>query len=165
MSTNVRHVNGNLLDSEAEAICNPVNLAGAMGAGLALQFKKRWPNAFTAYRRALARGELRSGTVHGFQLETDRWLIHCPTKRHWREQSPLRLVERTIRALGTFCKDHGIRSVGVPPLGCGLGGLDRRDVRTLLEKAAQDHTDIEWILYGFHPADDAPRPPKGRETQ
>lgn len=145
---NVGFAAGDLLDAPADAICNPVNLVGVMGRGLALQFRTRWPASYRAYRAALRTGGLRRGRVHAHRLPDGRHVLHCPTKAHWREPSPATLVRATIDAIGPCCARHGIRSVAVPPLGCGLGGLDWNGVRALLLDAAGRHPHLRWILYG-----------------
>ena len=76
---NIASATGDLLDATTDAICNPVNLAGVMGRGLALQFRTRWPSAYRAYRAALSSGQLRTGTVHACRLTDGRWVLHCPT--------------------------------------------------------------------------------------
>ena len=139
---------GDLLEAPADAICNPVNLVGVMGRGLALQFRTRWPASYRAYRAALRSGRLRSGRVHAHPLPDGRHVLHCPTKDHWRERSSITLVRATIDAIGPCCIRHGIRSVAVPPLGCGLGGLDWTVVRALLLDAAARRPELRWILYG-----------------
>ena len=146
--SNVTFADGDLLESPAGALCNPVNLVGVMGRGLALQFRNRWPDACRAYRTALARAKLCEGQVHAHRLADGRWVLHCPTKRHWRDPSPPALVRATIDAIGPCCARYAIRSVAVPPLGCGLGDLDWNDVRALLLDAAQRHPELGWTLYG-----------------
>ena len=110
----------------AEAIVNPVNCVGVMGAGLALAFKRRYPSHFAAYRRACAAGTLRPGTVHVDDLGAGalpRYLVALPTKRHWRDRSRLGDVELSVRALAGELRRRRISSVAIPALGCGLGGL------------------------------------------
>ena len=144
---NVELATGDLLETATDALCNPVNLVGVMGRGLALQFRTRWPDSYRAYRAALTSGRLRNGRVHAHRLPDGRHVLHCPTKDHWRDPSPIALVRATIDAIGPCCVRHGIRSVAVPPLGCGLGGLDWTDVRALLLAAAVHHPELRWLLY------------------
>ena len=125
--SNVRHVDGDIL--EARAFCNPVNLVGAMGKGLAAQVARRWPACQGAYRAALQTRALRAGTVSAWRRNDGGWILQVPTKRHWRDRSPLELVQASIRAIGPACARHGIAEIAVPPLGCGLGGVDAAAVR------------------------------------
>jgi O-acetyl-ADP-ribose deacetylase (regulator of RNase III) len=86
----IRCTSGDLLKSEAEALVNPVNCAGVMGKGLALQFKKAFPECFPHYREACAAGCLLPGSVLVFERSAaagPRYIISFPTKRHWREKS------------------------------------------------------------------------------
>ena len=145
---NVELATGDLLETRSDALCNPVNLVGVMGRGLALQFRTRWPDSYRAYRAALTSGLLRKGRVHAHRLRDGRHVLHCPTKDHWRDPSPIALVGATIDAIGPCCVRHGIRSVAVPPLGCGLGGLEWTSVRDLLLAAAARHPELRWLLYG-----------------
>lgn len=143
--SNVRHVDGDIL--EARAFCNPVNLVGAMGKGLAAQVARRWPACLGAYRAALQTRALRPGTVSAWRRNDGGWILQVPTKRHWRDRSPLELVQASIRAIGPACARHGIPEIAVPPLGCGLGGLDPAAVRPLVLEAAAAHPNIEWVLH------------------
>ena len=143
--SNVRHVDGDIL--EARAFCNPVNLVGAMGKGLAAQVARRWPACLGAYRAPLQTRALRPGTVSAWRRNDGGWILQVPTKRHWRERSPLELVQASIRAIGPACARHGIAEIAVPPLGCGLGGLDPAAVRPLVLEAAAAHPGIEWVLH------------------
>lgn len=129
---------GNLLDADVEAIVNTVNCVGVMGKGLALQFKQAFPANFTAYARACRAGEVRPGrmlTVPTGQLVGPKYVINFPTKRHWRGASTMDDVQAGLVALVAEVRRLGIRSIAVPPLGCGNGGLAWDDVRPRIERA------------------------------
>ena len=116
----------NIFASGCEALINPVNSVGVMGAGLALAFKQRYPTHFLAYRDACRRRALYPGTVHTHDLgpgTSPRWIYAVPTKRHWRTPSRIDDIERSVSALVEDLVSRGISSVAVPRLGCGLGGL------------------------------------------
>ena len=136
----IRFTHGDIFAQPAEAIVNPVNCVGVAGAGLALQFKRRHPDAFLAYRRACAERRLRPGRMFMFDTGRDRprWIVHFPTKRHWRDRSALGDIEAGLRGLAATLASHGIRSVAIPPIGCGLGGLDWRAVRPLMTACLAD---------------------------
>ena len=136
----IRFTHGDIFAQPAEAIVNPVNCLGVAGAGLALQFRRRHPDAFLAYRRACAEGRLRPGRIFLFDTgrATPRWIAHFPTKRHWRDRSAIGDIEAGLRGLAATLAGHGIRSIAIPPLGCGLGGLDWRAVRPLITACLED---------------------------
>ena len=146
---NVIFEEGDILTESA--FCNPVNLVGAMGRGLALAVAQRWPDVLADYRLALGDGRLAEGTVHEWRRPDGGWILQGPTKRHWRDKSPVELVRKTIGAIGPACTRLGIRRIAVPPLGCGLGGLRPTDVLPMLLKAAADNPSIEWRLYRLQP--------------
>ena len=152
--SNVKHVDGDIL--EARAFCNPVNLVGAMGKGLAAQVARRWPACLGAYRAALQTRALRPGTVSAWRRNDGGWILQVATKRHWWDRSLVELVEASIRAIGPACARHRIREIAVPPLGCGLGGLDPAAVRPLVLEAAAAHPGIERVLHRWpEPASEA----------
>ena len=142
---NVTHTDADILD--AAAFCNPVNLVGAMGRGLAGAVAKRWPAALPAYRAMLRTKVLREGAVGAWRRSDGGWILHVPTKRHWRDPSPLDLVATSVAAIGAACERRGIREVAVPPLGCGLGGLDPSKVLPLVLEAAARHPRVSWSLH------------------
>jgi len=146
----IQDATGNLLEADAEALVNTVNCVGFMGKGIALQFKLAWPDNFEAYAEACKAGEVQPGRM--FIWETGRminpkFLINFPTKRHWKGKSRIEDIKSGLRALVAEIRRLGIRSVAVPPLGCGNGGLDWTDVRPLIEAAFAELSDVEVSLY------------------
>jgi O-acetyl-ADP-ribose deacetylase (regulator of RNase III) len=147
---------GNLLDAPVEALVNSVNTVGVMGKGIALQFKRAYPENFAAYAAACKRGEVEIGAV--FVHETGKllpkWILNVPTKRHWRQPSRLDDVRRSLAALVAEVRERKIHSVAVPPLGCGAGGLSWSVVRPLIETAFAPLEDVHVYLYepGHTPA-------------
>jgi O-acetyl-ADP-ribose deacetylase (regulator of RNase III) len=123
---------GDLLQDDAQALVNPVNTAGVMGKGLALQFKRAFPANFTSYAEACADGRLRPGKVFAVPVDGDRWVINFPTKRHWRSASRLEDIESGLDDLSRVLTELDVASVAVPPLGCGHGGLDWGAVHPLI---------------------------------
>ena len=130
----IRFTPGDIFDQSAQAIVNPVNCVGVMGRGLALEFKRRYPAAFAAYRDACADQRLKPGRVFLYDTgeQQPRWIVHFPTKRHWRDASIISDIEAGLLDLTSAIKRHDIKSIALPPLGCGLGGLDWQDVRPLI---------------------------------
>lgn len=129
---------GDVLAADADALVNTVNCVGVMGRGVALQFKKAFPDNFKAYAKACAREEVQPGRMFVYetgQLTGPRFIINFPTKRHWKGASRLSDIEAGLSALGTEIIARGIHSIAIPPLGSGLGGLDWADVRPAIERA------------------------------
>jgi O-acetyl-ADP-ribose deacetylase (regulator of RNase III) len=137
-ASNVEFVRGNIFESGCDVLVNPVNCMGVMGAGLALQVKQAFPDVFKAYRKACLAGKLKPGLMHVTQTgrESPRYVINFPTKRHWREASRIEDIESGLEELvETLLKLRGAKTVAVPALGCGLGGLAWPDVKRLIEAA------------------------------
>jgi O-acetyl-ADP-ribose deacetylase (regulator of RNase III) len=141
---------GNILEADAEALVNTVNCVGVMGKGLALQFKHAFPANSKAYEVACRVREVVAGKMFIFdngKLEIPRYIINFPTKRHWREKSRMEDIRSGLRALIEDVRRLGIRSIAVPPLGCGLGGLDWRDVRPMIENSFTELPDVRVLLF------------------
>jgi len=129
---------GDLLAEDVEALVNAVNCVGVMGRGIALQFKKRFPENFRAYAKACDQGEVRPGRMFVFEtrrLTNPRYIINFPTKRHWRAGSRIDDIEAGLGDLSRSIRECGVSSIALPPLGCGLGGLDWGAVRGRIEEA------------------------------
>ena len=136
-----------------EALVNTVNTVGSMGKGIALQFKQAFPENFTVYAHAVRRGEVRPGQMlvvpTGF-VTNPRYIINFPTKRHWREGSRLEDIDTGLQALVSEIRRLGIKSIAVPPLGCGNGGLDWSIVKPRIVNALGDLREVRVLLYGPH---------------
>ncbi len=141
---------GNLLESDAEAIVNAINCVGAMGRGLALQFDKAYPENSKAYKAACDRKELRPGKLLIVPLETEinpRYIVNFPTKDHWKYKSKREYIEQGLQTLITEIRRLDIQSIAIPPLGCGLGGLDWNEIKPLIEKAFAALSGVHVLLY------------------
>ena len=153
----IQHARGDILAADVEALVNAVNTVGVMGKGLALQFKRAYPDMFDSYRDAARRGELSPGRMHVWPTRADgnpRYIINFPTKRHWRSASRLADIETGLASLVETVTELGVSSLAIPPLGCGHGGLDWGRVRPLIEEALAALPGVTAVLY--LPADDAP---------
>jgi O-acetyl-ADP-ribose deacetylase (regulator of RNase III) len=124
--------NGNIFNSSASALVNPVNCVGTAGAGLALAFKRRFPFQTAEYARQCRAGNIRIGRVTVIRRAQDRSMICFPTKQHWKDSSNLPDIELGLIALRKAILENDFDGVAVPALGCGLGGLDWEDVRPLI---------------------------------
>ena len=142
---------GNLLTSRADALVNTVNTVGVMGRGIALQFKQAYPQMFDAYEAACKSNKVSLGTMHSFDLGASagapRWIINFPTKGHWRASSDIRDIEAGLKNLVDLVRKLRIRSIAVPPLGCGNGGLPWEQVQALIEKAFNQLPDVRVLLF------------------
>ncbi|VTS04870.1 type II toxin-antitoxin system antitoxin DNA ADP-ribosyl glycohydrolase DarG [Tuwongella immobilis] len=146
----IKFTSGDILKSDADALVNTVNCVGVMGRGIALQFKKAYPENFTAYEDACMRERVQPGRMFVFEtglLTPPRFIINFPTKRHWRGKSRIEDIEAGLVDLVTVIRDHGIRSIAIPPLGAGLGGLNWNDVRPLIEEAMSVLDGVEVLVY------------------
>jgi O-acetyl-ADP-ribose deacetylase (regulator of RNase III) len=144
---------GNLLRADADALVNTVNCVGYMGRGVALQFKKAFPANFMEYQKACRAGIVQPGRMFVFEtgsMLSPRYIINFPTKRDWRGKSRYGYIEAGLKALVSEVKKRGIRSIALPPLGCGLGGLDWGRVRPMIERAFAEVPGIRVLL--FEPA-------------
>jgi O-acetyl-ADP-ribose deacetylase (regulator of RNase III) len=146
---NVEIRTGDILKADADAIVNTVNCVGIMGRGIALQFKNAYPTNFKAYKAACDAEQVQPGRMFVFETGkfTPRFIINFPTKRHWKGKSRIEDIESGLIALGEEIVSRGIKSVAIPPLGAGLGGLDWDDVLPRIKSALQDIPDIDVIIF------------------
>jgi len=141
---------GDILRADTEALVNTVNCVGIMGRGIALQFKKAFPENFEAYIKICKEKKLHPGMVCTYKLHNlggPKYIINFPTKRHWRGQSKLEEIEAGLKALVQEVRKLGIKSISIPPLGCGLGGLPWQTVRRLMEEILSVLRDVQVNLY------------------
>ncbi len=139
---------GDLFEADAEALVNTVNCVGVMGRGIALQFRKAFPENYKEYKAICARDELHPGVMFIHErLNAPRYIINFPTKRHWRGKSRMEDIEAGLKTLVEEVRTRGIRSIAIPPLGSGLGGLDWADVRPRIETAFQVLPEIQVQLF------------------
>lgn len=147
----IKITQGNLLkQDDVDAIVNTVNCVGVMGKGIALQFKNKWPENFRAYAAACVAKEVRPGRMFVFDsggLVKPNYIINFPTKDHWRGKSRMEFIRDGLQDLVATVNRLGIRSIAIPPLGCGNGGLDWNDVRPLIENAFASLTEVEVRLF------------------
>ncbi|MGJ7908225.1 type II toxin-antitoxin system antitoxin DNA ADP-ribosyl glycohydrolase DarG [Actinopolyspora sp. H202] len=146
----IKESHGDLLNAEADALVNPVNTVGVMGKGIALQFRRRYPEMYRAYAAAAERGELRLGRMHVWEtgvLTGPRLVINFPTKKHWRSRSRLADIETGLSDLERVLHEYAVTSVAVPPLGCGNGGLGWENVCPLIVRTFERMSGIEARIF------------------
>ena len=158
---------GDLFTEDAEALVNTVNCVGVMGRGVALQFKQRFPENFKSYAAACKRGDVQPGRMYMFEtgeLGNPRFIVNFPTKRHWRGKSRMSDITLGLTALRSVIQEHGIRSIAVPPLGSGLGGLNWTDVRKHIIGALENLEETRVVVFEPGGASDDARANKSREV-
>ncbi|WP_298718474.1 macro domain-containing protein [uncultured Oceanisphaera sp.] len=146
----ISYTTGNLLDANVEALVNTVNTVGVMGKGIALMFRERFPANMAAYAKACKAGEVKTGRM--FVTETGelmgpQWIVNFPTKQHWRAKSQMQWVIDGLADLRRFIKTHQVRSIAIPPLGAGNGGLKWADVKPHIEQTLGDLDGVEIVIY------------------
>ena len=141
---------GSILDAQVEAIVNPANCVGAMGAGLSLAIRRRWPTVWRDFRLATAQGRIKTGSVclSSTGQVLPHWVIHLPTKIDWRQDSRLEWIESGMTALVNRVIQLQLRSIAIPALGCGLGGLSWSDVEPVILRACERAPGVRWIIHG-----------------
>ncbi|PKW20529.1 type II toxin-antitoxin system antitoxin DNA ADP-ribosyl glycohydrolase DarG [Flavobacterium lindanitolerans] len=146
----IQYITGNILDSSAEALINTVNTDGVMGKGIALQFKKAFPNNFKAYAKACKENKVDIGRLFVFKDSNfdsgDKIIINFPTKKSWRKPSEYSYIEAGLDDLINVINDNKIKSIALPPLGAGNGGLEWERVKKIINQKLQN-LDINIFVY------------------
>ena len=146
----MKFTQGNLLDAPAEALVNTVNTVGVMGKGVALMFKEAFPANFRAYEDACKQKGVKVGKMFATENRTfsgPRWIINFPTKKHWRQPSKLEWIIEGLGDLRKFVQEHQIRSIALPPLGAGNGGLDWSEVRPEVERILGTLEGVDILVF------------------
>ena len=147
----IEYKNGDILREDVEAIVNTVNCVGIMGRGLALQFKNKFPQNFKEYQLACTNKEVQLGKmfVHQTgQLINPKYIINFPTKGHWKQKSKIEDISNGLDDLITIIEKYSIKYIAIPPLGSGLGGLDWKMVKKLIEEKLKN---INCTIILFEP--------------
>ena len=146
----IEYTQGDILKSDVEAIVNTVNCVGVMGRGIALQYKKQYPDNFKFYETACKRNLLIPGKMLVYDMKTlinPRYIINFPTKRHWRGVSKIEDIESGLLDLISVIDSHNINSIAVPPLGCGLGGLAWSEIKPRMEYAFAQLSNVNVVIF------------------
>lgn len=141
---------GNLLQADVEALVNTVNTVGVMGKGIALQFREKFDENYKIYKKAAEEKKIKTGEV--FIVPTNRmdrvkWIINFPTKKHWRNASKIEYIETGLIDLIKKVKELDIKSIAMPPLGCGNGGLDWDIVKPMILEKFKELPAVKVVLY------------------
>jgi O-acetyl-ADP-ribose deacetylase (regulator of RNase III) len=146
----ITYTTGNLLEAPAEVLVNTVNTVGVMGKGIALMFKERFPENFQAYKADCDSGDVKVGKMHitmPMELSGPKWIVNFPTKQHWRRPTELEWVQAGLADLRTFIEREKVKSIALPPLGCGNGGLDWEVVKEEIVSHLSELPDTEVMIY------------------
>lgn len=146
----MKYITGNLLEAETEALVNTVNTVGVMGKGIALQFKERFPTNFKIYAAACKKGEMQVGKmlmVRENTLNGEKLIINFPTKTEWFKKSEYSYIEEGLKDLARVIKEYEIKSIAIPPLGCGNGGLKWEKVKPMMDKYLGQLSNVAIQIY------------------
>lgn len=146
----IKSIKGDLLKADTDALVNAVNCVGVMGKGIALQFKKAFPENFKEYTKECEKGNMRIGKMFVYSIGTlfpPKYIINFPTKRYWKSNSRLDDIKQGLDDLGKVVRDLNIKSIAIPPLGSGLGGLNWAEVRSLIVDSFANISDVEVLIY------------------
>lgn len=140
---------GDILSEDAGALVNAVNCVGVMGKGVALRFKKAFPGNFKAYAEACGNRQVTPGRMFVFKTGgfSPSYIINFPTKTHWRNKSLMEYIDDGLKDLRKEIRNRDIRSIAIPALGCGLGGLSWNEVRPRVENALQGLEDVRIVVF------------------
>ena len=146
----IKYVKGDIFQSRCEAITNPVNCVGVMGAGLALAFKERYPENFDAYKKACETKELHMSKSFFFELEgpsNPKWIVNFPTKMDWKNPSKTAWIRFGLLRLAKEIQNRKIQSIAIPRLGCGRGGLVWDEIKPVIEDKLGHLEDVVIEVY------------------
>ena len=146
----ISYTRGNLLEAQVEALVNTVNTVGIMGKGIALMFKEAFPDNYRLYSAACKREKVQVGEMFITDLDGligPKWIVNFPTKKHWKNKTDLKWIIDGLADMRRFLQEHNVRSIAIPPLGCGNGGLKWSQVKPKIEKALGNLPDVNIIVY------------------
>ncbi len=141
---------GNILTADTNAIVNTVNCVGVMGKGIALQFRMKYPENYHFYKKVCEQGKMIVGKVLPFATNSPgapQYIFNFPTKRHWKTKSKLEDISKGLSSLIAEIRQLKIKSIAIPALGSGLGGLDWRQVKPIIMQAFLELPNVEVWLY------------------
>lgn len=142
----VTYVKGNIFESPAQVLTNPINCVGVMGKGLAKVFASKFPEMEIDYKERCNKGDVKIGSP--YLWENDQYqVLNFPTKDHWKSSSKLEDIKRGLEALAANYDELGIGTVAIPALGCGLGGLNWSDVKPIIEEVLEPISDLHAFAY------------------
>ena len=144
----LQFIKANIFESKAQALVNAVNTIGVMGGGIALEFKNRYPHNFNVYKSVCDKGEFKTGTILVVKENNGKSIFNFPTKEHWKSPSEFGYVERGFKALKEKINEYNIKSIALPALGFGLGGLRWEKVKQMIESELNE---VDSDIYIYEP--------------
>jgi len=148
----LKYMDGDILEAKTQVVVNTVNCEGVMGKGLALQFKKKYPEMFKEYKQKSQLGKIAIGQLHLYKETPQYWILNFPTKNHWRQKSKLEYIEKGLVTFREKYEEWGITSIAFPRLGCQQGGLDWAEVKPLMEKYLGDLPKLKVQIFTYKPS-------------
>lgn len=144
------YCHGSIFESNAQAWVNPVNCVGIMGKGLALEFKKAFPECYKVYVMGCKNEHVRLGKVQILMRGAlnPEFIINFPTKNHWKDKSEYENISTGMDDLVDKIENYGITSIAIPALGCGWGGLKWEKVMPIIQNKLKDVGNLQVHLYG-----------------
>ena len=144
------YIEGNMFESPAQVLVNTVNTVGVMGKGIALTFKKVYPDMYKNYRYYCENKQFEMGKLYLYKTP-GKWILNFPTKINWRNPSKIEYIEQGLKKFVASYKEKGIKSIAFPKLGCGNGGLNfETHVKPLMDKYLSN-LDINVYVYLHDP--------------
>lgn len=143
----IKLIDGSIFDSDYDAIVNTVNCAGIMGAGIAKNFKMKYPEMFKQYKLDCARNKIDIGKGSRFDSDCGQIIFNLPTKPNWYDKSTLHYIEQGLVWLRKEIELEGKMSIAIPQLGCGNGGLKWEIVRPIITNQLKG---LEHEIYLFN---------------
>ena len=143
----VKVVQGDLFKSSAQTLVNTVNCVGAMGKGIALEFKKRYPAMYERYKELCNQGHIKIGSLWLYKADDGKWILNFPTKDDWRNPSDIDYIVQGLDKFIATYKQKGITSIAFPMLGCNNGGLDKATVLMMMKMHLETCEDLDVEIY------------------
>ena len=141
-------IQGNLFTTKADVLFHGCNTKGKMFAGIAKEFYLLYPEMFKEYKQLCDEGEYSVGDCHLFLSEKDRkFIANLATQEFPGKDARLYAVEESFEKLCVECNRLNLQNLVGPRIGCGIGGLNWGDVRTVLANLADKYSINLEIYY------------------
>lgn len=145
----MRHVEGDIFTTEAKALGHGVNCEGVMGAGIAKEVRRRYPELYKHYRQLCKRGELSPGGLYVYDAG-DHFVYNIASQDLPGPHARLEWVAEGVRAALAHAHEKGLEEVALPKIASNIGGLLWEDVEEVL-KEVEAESPVELVIYSFVP--------------